>query len=90
MLHLRHATLDDLDTLSNLFDKYRVWHSQPSDLAASFARLYRFFSGGRMRRLWILNGLPGRADFRGRPDAAQRLYGDYGFQRDLLTVGEEA
>ncbi|MDO4262628.1 MAG: GNAT family N-acetyltransferase [Deinococcus sp.] len=31
MLHLRHATLDDLDTLSELFDEYRVWYGQPSD-----------------------------------------------------------
>ncbi|GHG08478.1 N-acetyltransferase [Deinococcus piscis] len=35
MLHIRHATLDDLDTLSELFDEYRVWYAQPSDQAGA-------------------------------------------------------
>lgn len=31
-LHIRPATLADLDTLATLFDAYRVFYSQPSDL----------------------------------------------------------
>ncbi|WP_261663255.1 GNAT family N-acetyltransferase [Deinococcus sp. Marseille-Q6407] len=89
---ISHASLDDLNLLSDLFDEYRVWYGQPSDRAAAhaflqerlllgesvillahlngvpagFTQLYRSFSSVRMKRLWILNDLFVRSEFRGQ------------------------
>ncbi|MFC6618147.1 GNAT family N-acetyltransferase [Deinococcus radiophilus] len=38
-LSIRRAGLSDLDTLTELFDEYRVWYSQPSDPAGARAFL---------------------------------------------------
>jgi ribosomal protein S18 acetylase RimI-like enzyme len=37
---IRSATLDDLDALAHLFDAYRVFYEQPSDLPRATAFLY--------------------------------------------------
>jgi GNAT superfamily N-acetyltransferase len=54
------AELDDLDALAPLFDAYRRFYGQPSDLDGAivgFTQLYPSFSSVSMKRLWVLNDL---------------------------------
>lgn len=90
---VRQAAIQDLDSLAELFDEYRVFYEADSDLsgareflwnrfehnesviylseetetgrAAGFAQLYPSFSSVSMRRIWILNDLYVRDEYRG-------------------------
>lgn len=93
-IRIRQATIEDLEDVSELFDEYRIFYGQKSDLegareflfqrfehresvlflaqeedtgdAVGFAQLYPSFSSVSMKRLWILNDLFIRSDYRNR------------------------
>lgn len=89
--NIRKATLNDLESLARLFDLYRQFYQQSSDIKQAhaflearfhnadseifvaenhhqlvgFVHLYPIFSSVRMQRLWLLNDLFVRKEFRG-------------------------
>ncbi|MEO8146284.1 MAG: GNAT family N-acetyltransferase [Bacteroidia bacterium] len=89
---IKRATLDDLNSLAELFDSYRNFYKKESaieeakqflkeritnnesvifvsfnqqNIMTGFVQLYPLFSSTRMKRLWLLNDLFVRADYRG-------------------------
>ena len=101
LFHTRQATIEDLENLAELFDCYRVFYEQASNLeqarqflwerfehqesvlfitihsvtrkAAGFIQLYPSFSSVSMKRIWILNDLFVKNDFRCNGVASQLL-----------------
>src|SRR5699024_595415 len=70
------ATLEDLDTLTELFNLYRLFQKQESDEigSAGFALLYPSFTSVGMQRSWILNDLYVKESFRNQGVAHELLH----------------
>jgi ribosomal protein S18 acetylase RimI-like enzyme len=58
---VRHATVDDVDALAPLFDGYRQFYGQPSDIAKATAFLRARLTNGESKILIADHGDDGRA-----------------------------
>ena len=93
------ATIADLDSLAEMFDLYRQFYKQSSDLGGAksflleringnesiifiskekenytgFVQCYPIFSSVSMKRLWLLNDLFVRQEFRGKGISKQLI-----------------
>ena len=95
------VTLAHLEAVVKIFDAYRVWYRQPTDLKGAlsflkerfqnkdsvmfaakdsssgefvgFVQLYPLFSSTRMRRVWLLNDLFVKKEFRGKGISKQLI-----------------
>ena len=92
-MKIEQIDLSHLDAITPVFDAYRVWYRQPTDLSnartflserirnqesiiygafnsdkqlVGFTQLYPLFSSTRMGRLWLLNDLFVKPEYRGQ------------------------
>ena len=100
MITIRKGLIDDVASVVELFDAYRVFYQKQSDVIAAqdfltqrfqnqeseifvaetankilvgFVQLYPLFSSTRMKKLWLLNDLFVRADYRGKGISLQLI-----------------
>ena len=65
-MKIRQAKNTDIELLSELFNGYRVFSREDSDVDAGFVQLFLLFSSTRMKKLWLLNDLFVTSDYRGK------------------------